>query len=252
MFSTSLATLTRYPDSYFGAMFSKQWNSKPGADGSYFIDKNPQVFHIILDYLRGEELDLELTPSEKRALLRDAQFYQLPDLVAILKPLDPPKESNTLWELTPSPNGTLSNNNRTFQKIGSVDWECNVLGSVGWSSGVHQWSVVLGNHLSEVTIGVSPNTTNRGGRNHYSKGFSLYCTKGTLYGQDGSFNRAYCQPYTTAGTRITVKLDMDARTLRFAINGAWQPIAWNNLPSITFYPSFDVGSPSTIFTVIPE
>jgi len=252
MFATSLATLTSHPDSYFGAMFSKQWNSKPaGEDGSYFIDKNPQVFHIILDYLRGEELDLELTPSEKRALLRDAQFYQLPDLVDILnKPLNPPKETNILWELNPSPYGTLSNNNRTFQKNqGGALVSFTVLGTVGWSSGVHQWSVVLVNNFADVMVGVAPFNTEP---THFSKGFYLYSVSGTLYGPDGTSNKAYCQPRTAARTKITVILDMDGKTLTFIINGAWQPVAWSNLPSVTFYPAFNVGTQNAIFTAVPE
>lgn len=57
-----------------------------GADGSYFVDRNPKMFAYILDWMRGEPLDLELSPAKHRALLRDAEFYQLSGLVKALQP----------------------------------------------------------------------------------------------------------------------------------------------------------------------
>ncbi len=50
-FETSAQTLTK-DSSYFRAMFSGNFGDHPEADGSYFIDRNPEFFGVVLDYLR--------------------------------------------------------------------------------------------------------------------------------------------------------------------------------------------------------
>jgi len=249
-FATSLGTLTRYTDSYFGVMFSKRWETKPGEDGSYFIDKNPKMFPIILDYMRGEELDLNLSPAKKSALLRDARFYQLDELVRMLGEEFPPPPTETEWELQTSPNGYLSNNSRTFKKMCN-GWNCNVLGSIGWTAGIHQWTVSLDANCTDLMIGVAPATTTRAGANFASVGFYLYTLDGKLYGQGVPFNRSQTSQRCNAdGTRITVKLDMDRKTLCYAVNGVWQTNNWRDLPAAILYPSFDVYSALATFSVM--
>jgi len=244
VFATSLATLTKYPNSYFGVMFSERWNTKPAEDGCYFIDKNPNVFHIILDYLRGEELDLEITPTEKKHLIRDAQFYQLEELAEML-------EGTAEFVFTKSPNGDLSNNNKTFTKNrGGTGWNCNTLGSRGCLSGIHQWLVTLENNCTNLMIGVAPASTNQSGTNYTTCGFYFYACNGTLYSQDNIRGKAYYNlPCHVQSTKITVKLDMNAKTLTFAVNGNWLPVAFTNLPSTTLFPSFDVYDNGSKFTI---
>eukprot|EP01006_Ploeotia_vitrea_P001645 TRINITY_DN105305_c0_g1_i1.p1 TRINITY_DN105305_c0_g1~~TRINITY_DN105305_c0_g1_i1.p1 ORF type:complete len:325 (-),score=46.52 TRINITY_DN105305_c0_g1_i1:209-1183(-) len=78
MFSTTEATLLSEPDSFFWTMLhSGQW--KPDDDGEFFIDRAPNVFGLILDYLRTRQpLDVEHLPTfEQRMLQSDIDFYQI-------------------------------------------------------------------------------------------------------------------------------------------------------------------------------
>ena len=54
-YRTTLSTLTRYPDSMLGAMFSGRHNLPQQEDGSYFIDRDGEVFKYILMYLRDRD-----------------------------------------------------------------------------------------------------------------------------------------------------------------------------------------------------
>jgi len=249
MFTTSLSNLQRYPESYFGVMFSGRWDSKPGEDGRYFIDRSPRVFDYILDYLRGEQLELELIPKEDKALLlREAKFYQLHQLV---ETIDPPI-AELQWELKPNQNGVLSNNNRTFTKTrDGTEGNCNVMGTIGWSSGVHEWTVILGENCQYVMIGIATNNTNPIGQNYESNGYYLYTHDGNLYGQNGVNCVTYHKSRLHENQRISVKLDMDAKSLTFAVDGVWKGIAWGTIPQATYYPSFDVYTSQATFTVIP-
>ena len=58
-FSTSCSTLTKYPESMFGIMFSGRHDLETTQckDGSFFIDRDGTHFRHILNYLRdGEEV----------------------------------------------------------------------------------------------------------------------------------------------------------------------------------------------------
>jgi len=62
-------------------MFSGKYLTKPNEEGTYFIDRNPHMFQLILDYLRGEEIYIKEIPArDKKQLLRDAQYYQIHEL----------------------------------------------------------------------------------------------------------------------------------------------------------------------------
>lgn len=54
-------------------------------NGALFIDRNPEFFKYILDYLRMDENDFELPDEEEslRGIIRDAQFYKIDALKEI-------------------------------------------------------------------------------------------------------------------------------------------------------------------------
>lgn len=57
---------------------------KPEEDGSYFIDRNPKLFAIILEYLRTGKLYVKHLDSEQLiALKEELDYYQIPALVKI-------------------------------------------------------------------------------------------------------------------------------------------------------------------------
>lgn len=108
IFATSQATLTNGKSHFFTAMFSGKYSTKPNTEeGTYFIDRNPQMFHHILDHLRGEDLFLREIPArDKKQLVRDAQYYQIHDLEENLTSVS----TNFIW--TNGQNAELSENGK--------------------------------------------------------------------------------------------------------------------------------------------
>eukprot|EP01006_Ploeotia_vitrea_P055757 TRINITY_DN68030_c6_g1_i1.p1 TRINITY_DN68030_c6_g1~~TRINITY_DN68030_c6_g1_i1.p1 ORF type:complete len:360 (-),score=33.98 TRINITY_DN68030_c6_g1_i1:106-1185(-) len=76
-FHTTVSTLLSEPDSFFCAMLrSGCW--KPDAEGEYFIDRSPQMFPMILEYLRTRQVNTDhLSDYERRLLVSDVDFYQV-------------------------------------------------------------------------------------------------------------------------------------------------------------------------------
>jgi hypothetical protein len=55
IFTTTLNTLTTEKNTFFNSMFSEQFKPQPDEDGEFFIDRNPEYFHLILDYLEIQQ-----------------------------------------------------------------------------------------------------------------------------------------------------------------------------------------------------
>ena len=68
------------------AMISGRFDTKPGEDGSYFIDRDGTHFRYILNYLRTGEL---IVPNDEiicREVLAEAKFYQVGGIINELEP----------------------------------------------------------------------------------------------------------------------------------------------------------------------
>ena len=93
-YTTSLSSLTKYPDSMLGAMFSGRYTLPQQEDGSFFIDRDGDTFSYILSYLRDRNIVLSIIPllsKEVRLKLQyEAKFYQLQELEAILSVMAAP------------------------------------------------------------------------------------------------------------------------------------------------------------------
>jgi RNA recognition motif-containing protein len=84
VFHTSVAVLLAEPDSLFSAMFSDAFSER--TESEYFIDRNPKVFGIILDHLRGYGMAPQiskLAPSLKNQLKEEIAFYRLPSMLKL-------------------------------------------------------------------------------------------------------------------------------------------------------------------------
>ncbi|XP_065914493.1 uncharacterized protein [Dysidea avara] len=91
-YSTSRSTLTKYPESMLGVMFSGRHDLEPMkcSDGSFFIDRDGTHFRHILNYLRDGEEVIQCFPKSAEALreiLHEATYYQLEGLISTLSPL---------------------------------------------------------------------------------------------------------------------------------------------------------------------
>ncbi|PRP88975.1 hypothetical protein PROFUN_02253 [Planoprotostelium fungivorum] len=75
-FETSKETLLKQKDTFFSALIES--GSQPGEDDVYFIDRNPEFFTIILDYLRSGKLMLEtLKPQQLEGFRAELEYYHI-------------------------------------------------------------------------------------------------------------------------------------------------------------------------------
>lgn len=80
VFETTIATLTKFPDTFFYAAFVSFNSGKPApldADGCYFIDRNGTHFGGILDFLRKGKVRLPVDAGDIDDLMDEVRYYML-------------------------------------------------------------------------------------------------------------------------------------------------------------------------------
>ncbi|XP_075694571.1 BTB/POZ domain-containing protein kctd15 isoform X2 [Rhinoderma darwinii] len=86
MYTSSLATLTKYPDSRISRLFN---GTEPIVLDSlkqhYFIDRDGEIFRYILSFLRTSKLLLPEDFKELNLLYEEAKYYQLHPMVKELE-----------------------------------------------------------------------------------------------------------------------------------------------------------------------
>jgi hypothetical protein len=82
-FSTSRQTLTWIPDSFFTAMLNGLISTNRDEQGYIFIDRDPKLFSIILNYLRTKELDIN--GCDLHMLKHECEFYAVLPLIRRLQ-----------------------------------------------------------------------------------------------------------------------------------------------------------------------
>lgn len=86
-FTTSVETLTREKDTFFTALFSRQWElERDPKDESIFIDRDGKLFAHILGYLRTDTIssDVMTTETLRQKVIAEAKYYQMNKLVEVL------------------------------------------------------------------------------------------------------------------------------------------------------------------------
>ena len=87
-FSTSVATLTKYPNSMLASMFNPESDRPPAEkdeQGSYFIDRDPEPFRVILSFLRNGRLPQDIVGCSLEQLEWEADFFGLEELLKIVR-----------------------------------------------------------------------------------------------------------------------------------------------------------------------
>lgn len=116
-YTTTLTSLTRFPNTMIGAMFSGRHDLKKNAAGAYFIDRDGMHFRQILNFLRApESFQLNLESNFAKELKAEATFYGLADRI-FFNPALPEKfvcygehnvitqDSHGLWFIASPSNG---------------------------------------------------------------------------------------------------------------------------------------------------
>ncbi|KAM6962620.1 uncharacterized protein FYW47_008297 isoform 2-T2 [Aplochiton taeniatus] len=100
MYTSSLATLTKYPDSRIGRLFD---GTEPIVLDSlkqhYFIDRDGSMFRYILNFLRTTKLFLPDDFKEYSLLYEEACFFQLAPLQSELERWRREREASSAWRL---------------------------------------------------------------------------------------------------------------------------------------------------------
>ncbi|CAL9706841.1 unnamed protein product [Knipowitschia caucasica] len=87
VYYTRQATLTSFPNSLLGKLFSKKGSTNDLSKdfrGRHFIDRDGFLFRYVLDYLRDKQVVLPDHFPERGRLKREAEYFQLPELVKLL------------------------------------------------------------------------------------------------------------------------------------------------------------------------
>ena len=109
-YTTSVETLTREKDTFFTALFSKQWQlEKDPKDDSIFIDRNGKLFAHILEYLRTNVVLDDVLKNEilRQKLILEAKYFRLHSLIDALTESDRLTQVDQAKETGEFLNGTL-------------------------------------------------------------------------------------------------------------------------------------------------
>lgn len=77
-FSTSWHTLTWVPDTFFTALLSGRIPTVRDENGAIFIDRDPKLFGLILNFLRTRDIDLN--DVNIRALRHECDYFGITPL----------------------------------------------------------------------------------------------------------------------------------------------------------------------------
>lgn len=85
VFATTISTLCR-EQSMFTALFGGQFTPELDEWGAVFVDRDAGYFPYILNYLRDGKLNMnDLSPAEKKHILKEAYYYGVSGLVRQLE-----------------------------------------------------------------------------------------------------------------------------------------------------------------------
>lgn len=84
LYTTSLTTLMKYPESMLGRMFGGPIPTAQDGGGSFFIDRDGKLFRFILNFLRNDKLTLPENFAEVEQLKEEVDFYQIAPMMKAL------------------------------------------------------------------------------------------------------------------------------------------------------------------------
>jgi hypothetical protein len=176
------------------------------------------------------------------------------------------------WRVCSSPNGRLLNDDLSFEKTSKNKWMCATRGSVGWSTGIHTWTMRLDRRACAVSVGISRKEINfcDASENDPIR-FDVYCKDGVamsggllalmyvwlLFVKDafekGDETDLFGKNEFQDGDTICVRLDLGKRCVTFGRNNQWMPNpAFRDIGPGEWYPYFALEDEGAKFTVIQQ
>ncbi|KAI1690816.1 BTB/POZ domain-containing protein [Ditylenchus destructor] len=81
VFQTTKDTLSQHPGSFLACLVGGDLPSEKDETGAYLIDRDPEHFRTILNYLRSPVLNLDGNKQVMKELLCEADFYNIQPMV---------------------------------------------------------------------------------------------------------------------------------------------------------------------------
>ncbi|KAK2953111.1 putative BTB/POZ domain containing protein [Blattamonas nauphoetae] len=217
VFTTKLETLQKFEGSMLSSMFSGSHLLARDRHGRIFIDRNPKIFELLLDYMRTGNLPLSFhSPADEKAFQIELDYFALsPQTVHF----------NSVWNSQLKSNGLkISEDGKTVEVVGDDGDHTIIIGDNKITHGTITISVKVSiPRPNRYSFGVLPDIPT-----HFNKGFGY---KNGLLGwglHDHQSNLGiYCQTqqvaqsslgYTTNDV-ITMIVDVDRGNLTFKVNG---------------------------------
>uniref|UniRef100_A0A8C9R0J5 Potassium channel tetramerisation domain containing 12b n=1 Tax=Scleropages formosus TaxID=113540 RepID=A0A8C9R0J5_SCLFO len=156
VYITRYSTLTSLPDSFLGEMFTQKNPKGLARDtkGRFFVDRDGFLFRYILDYMRDQQLVLPDHFPERGRLQREAEFFNLPELVKMLQPKI--SKQNSLGEegcqSDPEDSSPITDTARNLAGIGGSSVTCGNLGPGVGSDGRRSGFITIG-YRGSYTLG---------------------------------------------------------------------------------------------------
>ena len=113
------------------------------------------------------------------------------------------------------------------------DKQASTFGCHSIDKGSYEWKIKFISDVQWCCIGIIEDTQEilktyqNDNDYHYRNGGFILSVNGHFY---GNTNRAYCAPFSKQGTIITIKLNMDERTLSYMVNDKDLGIAMRDIP----------------------
>ena len=104
LYCTTRTTLTADPYSLLGKMFDEDSSFRAAAmkddSGAYFIDRDGQIFAVIIEFLRSGKL-WKWPQFERRRILYEAEYYGLQSLIdaLLMEEEEEESEDNVKWKM---------------------------------------------------------------------------------------------------------------------------------------------------------
>lgn len=248
-----------HPCSFFGALFSGRWKSRQGAE-AIFIDRSFRMFDHIADFLRDGEIHAELSPTEVDLLIREAEFYRLDALVESLRMETSPKtalriDASDNWVWRSSEDVEIQNGGITAlcKSDFGTDFKCHVVGTLGWTSGIHEWSILF-DSFNFKRFGVVvfddekvPEVKDK----ILDQSVSFWIGNSEVSGNIRRVSVKKCD-FATSPHLVNVRLDLDKRNITFGHNNTFFDFPHVvDLPrNRTFYPYVAMGQRNSTATII--
>jgi len=133
IFTTTKSTLRAVPDSKLDKMITGRFPLLKDENGNIFLDRNPDYFPYILEFLRDGSIIYPSDSFKKQRITRELKFFECISTIKNTFVLDKTKKANDL---------TVSDDELTAWKSG-FEKNSAILGDKFLDTGVYQWQVEI-------------------------------------------------------------------------------------------------------------